>query len=207
MDSSAKNEEKSKGDEPLFVLASGSPRRLELLKNRLRKFTVLPGNIDETQFSGEPPEIYARRVSRWKAKAVFDRPEMRARDVWVLAADTIVVLDGDVMGKPADAEDARSMLGRLQARTHHVITGVCLVNRKREVFQDDAVQSSVRMRKIAPEEINDYIRSGEPFDKAGGYAIQGLAGKFVEEVRGSYTNVVGLPMEHVDKIFQRLGIS
>jgi septum formation protein len=194
------------GYEAGFVLASASPRRMELLRKVLKTFAVIIPNIDENRFGPETSETYAMRVSRWKAEQVAEQELLNGRDIWVLAADTVVVLGENIMGKPRDAEEARTMLSQLQGRVHEVVTGVCLVNRKRSVLEQRAVRSRVWMKRLESDEIDAYVQSGEPFDKAGGYAIQGLAGGFVLRVDGSYTNVVGLPMEYLQELFQRKGI-
>jgi len=203
-----KNTDTSQGSgEPgKFILASASPRREELLKELLKEFDICPSNINEKQIPGEAPEPYVIRISREKAEMTVPSHGGETLDVWVLAADTIVVLGQDILGKPRNNDDARRMLGRLQDRDHEVITGVCLLNRKRGVFEQNAVRSRVWMRRLEQEEIDTYIATGEPFDKAGGYAIQGLAGRFIQGVDGSFSNVVGLPMEYVKETFKRLGV-
>jgi septum formation protein len=196
----------AEGCESEFVLASASPRRMELLSKILKKFAVITPNIDENRFGSETPEAYAMRVSRWKAERVSEGDSLNGRDIWVLGADTVVVLGECIMGKPCDGEEAKSMLSQLQGRVHEVITGVCLLNRKRSVLEQKAVQSRVWMKRLEPDEIESYVQSGEPFDKAGGYAIQGQASGFVLRVDGSYTNVVGLPVEYLEELFERQGI-
>jgi len=195
------------GREGVFVLASGSPRRGELLRGLLKEFVVIAADIDEESFPGERPEGYVLRISRRKAETVSFQYGLGQRDVWVLGADTIVVLGEKILGKPQDADQARRMLTGLQDRDHEVFTGVCLLNGTRGVCLQDAVRSRVWMRRLAPEEINAYVGSGEPFDKAGGYAIQGRAGRFVMRVDGSYSNVVGLPVERVQEMLRCAGIS
>jgi septum formation protein len=195
------------GDTEPFILASASPRREDLLKKLLNVFIVSPQDINEKQLPGEPPKTYVLRVSREKADTACREHGLEEKDAWVLAADTIVVLGSDILGKPGGKEEARKMLDRLQDRDHEVITGICLINQKRGIFEQDAVKSRVWMRRLDPDEVEAYIASGEPFDKAGGYAIQGRAGRFILRVEGSYTNVVGLPLEDLEERFQRLGIS
>ena len=179
----------------LLVLASASPRRAELLRAAGFDFDVLPAEVDETMDVEETPDGYVRRVAQLKAQTVARRMPGRV----VLGADTIVVVDHDVLGKPADAEDARRMLRRLSGREHVVMTAVCLVNpaaregaSKRLELR--VVRTTVEFSPLSGAEIDWYIASGEPMDKAGAYAVQGLAARFVARVDGSYSNIVGLPV-------------
>jgi septum formation protein len=171
-----------------LVLASQSPRRSELLKLAGIPFSVRPpGGVDETPQSGETPEDYVMRVAEEKAGAVE-----AAREEIVLGADTTVVIDGRILGKPADAGDAQRMLEQLSGRRHEVLTGICL-RYDRRLLRDWAV-TQVWFAELSAEEVQEYIASGEPMDKAGAYGIQGLASKFVERIDGDYSNVVGLPV-------------
>jgi septum formation protein len=169
-----------------LVLASQSPRRSELLRSAGIGFRVQAADVDETPFPGELPVNYVRRLARAKAEAV-------AGDL-VLGSDTAVVIDGQILGKPADAEDAARMLRLLSGRSHEVITGICLKGREVWVAHES---TTVLFCRISEEEIQRYVESGEPMDKAGAYAIQGLASCFVERIEGSYSNVVGLPVAMV----------
>jgi septum formation protein len=184
----------------MLVLASASPRRAELLRNAGIPFVVQPADIDETPRAAEMPREYAERLAREKALAVFEK---RAQDR-VLGADTIVVVDQAILGKPRNAEDAFRMLRLLSGRTHAVITGVCLVkpggsgqsvgpgtNRDLRIASDTTL---VTMADISDEEIRDYVATGEPMDKAGAYAIQGMASRWIPRIEGDYSNVVGLPV-------------
>jgi septum formation protein len=193
---------------PSLVLASASPRRSELLRNAGIAFVAQPAHVDESMLAGELPEDYARRLAREKAGAVFRE---RPREI-VLGADTIVVVDSQVLGKPRDRSDAARMLRLLSGRSHRVITGICLVyppsqsatqdleletgNLKLETPIEDvrAETTEVWMRDISEEEIRDYVASGEPMDKAGAYAIQGIASRWIFRIVGCYFNVVGLPV-------------
>jgi septum formation protein len=170
-----------------LVLASGSPRRAELLRAAGIEFTVRSVEIDETPREGELPRDYVLRLAEEKALAVeADESEV------VLAADTTVVLGNEIMGKPIDADDATRMLRALAGQKHTVITGVFL---KRGVnVAGDLASTDVWMTPMSDVEIADYVASGEPMDKAGAYAIQGLASRFIERIDGSYSNVVGLPI-------------
>jgi len=175
-----------------LILASQSPRRAELLTAAGYEFDVIPADVDESIHPGEEPETYARRVAAAKAQAV--RPRSHGRPV--LAADTVVVIDGHILGKPADAADARRMLRMLSGRLHEVLTAVTL----------DAVtqveRTTVEFATLTDEEVAWYVSSGEPMDKAGAYAIQGLASRFVIRIDGSYSNVVGLPMARVYELLK-----
>ena len=170
-----------------IVLASGSPRRSELLSAAGFQFSVRVANIDETPTANELPSEYVARLSAEKAKAVARPGEI------VLGADTTVVIDGEILGKPADRSDTRKMLVQLSGRWHEVMTGLSLVS-PAEVRTAVAV-TRVKFAEMSAEEIEWYAASGEPDDKAGAYAIQGLGSRFIERIEGSYSNVVGLPLE------------
>jgi septum formation protein len=214
MSSAEKAADAGAGARARLILASASPRRRELLKKIVKDFDVTPGNIDERMLTGEDEKDYVLRISKSKAEAVLrDVKSYRStgagdepRRLWILAADTIVVIEGAILGKPLDADEARRMLGLLEGRAHQVITGVCLLDGDGVVRSLEAVSSDVWMRPLVEEEIEEYVRSGEPFDKAGGYAVQGLAGKFIQRVEGSVSNVVGLPLEKVGEILARHGV-
>lgn len=188
-----------------LVLASGSPRRSRLLRAAEIRLEVLPADTPEHAVPGEAPEQMARRLAAEKAQAVADRlgPEPPR---WVLGADTIVVIDGDVLGKPTDAKNAEALLGRLSGRTHEVITGVSLVDSAGSANNAFAVVSQVRMRPSSAEERREYVATGEPMDKAGAYAVQGLGRTFVDEICGSESNVIGLPMEETLSALSGVGI-
>lgn len=172
----------------MLILASASPRRRELLTGAGITFTVQPADTDETWLPGELPRAYVLRVAREKARSVAAlRPGAR-----VLAADTTVAMDDRVLGKPVDAAHAAAMLGDLAGREHAVHTAIVLVTGSRVTHR--VVSTRVRFRPLTSQEIEDYIATGEPFDKAGGYGIQGRGGALVDVVHGSYTNVVGLPL-------------
>jgi septum formation protein len=184
-----------------LILASASPRRTDLLREAGYAFDVEPAHVDESELAGEPPRAYVLRVAALKARAVAAR---HPGDL-VLAADTTVVVDGRMLAKPADDDDARRMLGLLSARTHHVLTGVVLVRTGRE--SSAIVDTRVRFRRMTPADIDWYVASGEPHDKAGAYGVQGLASRFVEAVDGSYSNVVGLPVGAVRRLLEAEGFT
>jgi septum formation protein len=171
----------------MLVLASRSPRRAEILRQAGIPFTVRIAAVDETPREGESPEGCVQRLAEMKALAVPAGPNET-----VLGADTTVVIDGEMLGKPVDDADARRMLSALSGRRHEVMTGICL-RRPGDAITDWAV-TEVWFAPMTEREIDEYVASGEPMDKAGAYAIQGLASKFIEKVEGCYFNVVGLPV-------------
>jgi len=179
---------------PQFVLASSSPRRSELLAAAGFAFDVAHADIDETPLAHEPADRYVVRLAEGKARAVAARFPDRA----VLGADTTVVVDGDILGKPADAADAAAMLRRLQGRGHEVLTGIALVAHGRAQVVLEATQ--VSFGPMTDAEIAAYVATGEPMDKAGAYGIQGWAARHVTRVEGSYSNVVGLPVAVVYRL-------
>lgn len=187
---------------PPWVLASASPRRAALLSAVGQHFEVEPSRVRETSRERETAAGCAARLAREKALEVSGR--RRAR--WVLGADTLVVADGVSLGKPGTASAAAAMLRRLSGRTHEVVTAFALVDPAGRVFGERVVVSEVRFRRIEPAEVDAYVAGGEPLDKAGGYAIQGGAAAFVAELRGSHTNVVGLPMAEVEAMLRAAGL-
>ena len=184
----------------MLILASASPRRQELLRNAGISFEVQPANINEDPLPNEKPKECAERLAREKAQAIA---RQRPKDV-VLGADTIVVIDEQILGKPTDAADAARMLRLLSARTHQVITGVCLVVDGRCSVASET--TSVKMSEISADEISDYVATGEPMDKAGAYAIQGIASRWIPRIEGDYSNVVGLPVARVWQMLREGGI-
>jgi septum formation protein len=185
-----------------LVLASASPRRAELLSRIGLRLRIAPAEIDETPRPEEKPLDYARRMAAEKSEVVQQRLAAESQAP-VLAADTIVVVDRRILGKPADAADAQAMLGQLAGRSHEVITAYRIQHGAGAA--ERAVSTTVKFRLLAPEEVAAYIQSGEWQGKAGGYAIQGIAGLFASEVRGSFTNVVGLPLAEVVADLRALG--
>ena len=183
-----------------LVLASASPRRAELLTAAGFSFEVAPADVDETTRPGEDPGDYAARVARDKASATVPRHP----DAVVLAADTVVVADGDILGKPQDQADAVRMLGRLSGVTHLVQTAVVLSVGGNERCRVETTR--VRFRPLSPEEIDWYVATGEPDGKAGAYGIQGAASRFIDWIEGSWSNVVGLPVAAVYQMLKEAGI-
>jgi septum formation protein len=188
----------------MLVLASASPRRHDLLRNAGISFVVQPTNIPEVPQPGEAPRAFAERLAREKALAGFRRQP----DSFVLGADTIVVVDAEILGKPRDNDDAARMLRLLSGRTHQVITGVCLVGPQlATAFEDVRSETTVvTMEALSDDDIRSYISTGEPMDKAGGYAIQGRASRWISHIDGDYFNVVGLPVSLVCKMLRAHGL-
>jgi septum formation protein len=185
-----------------FILASSSPRRRELLASIGLEFDVLPSHVPEVHREGEAPEEYVARLSRDKAEALSQAHPSR----WVIAADTTVLLGEELLEKPVDAPDAARMLGAIAGKTHVVYTGVTLENAEREYRDTRVAESEVRMLPLSAAEIEWYVRTGEPLDKAGAYAVQGIGAMFIESIHGSYTNVVGLPLATLFLMLRRAGI-
>ena len=191
----------------MLVLASASPRRQELLRNAGIPFVVQPTDIPEVPRPGEAPRAFAERMAREKALTVFrQRP-----DDFVLGADTIVIVDAEILGKPRDAADAARMLRLLSGRRHQVTTGVCLVgpqprteNRQLETgFEDVCSETTiVTVAALSDDDIRSYISTNEPMDKAGAYAIQGRASRWISHIEGDYFNVVGLPVALVNRMLR-----
>ena len=174
----------------MLVLASQSPRRAEILRQAGIPFSVRPASVDETPRADEKALDYVERLAEEKASAIQAAP-----DEIVLAADTVVVIDGAILGKPADEADARRMLAMLSGRRHEVVTGICL-KRGEEIIRDSCA-TEVWFSVMSEQEIAAYAAGGEPLDKAGAYAIQGLASKYIDKIHGCYFNVVGLPVAMV----------
>jgi septum formation protein len=173
-----------------LILASASPRRAEILHTVGWPFAVLAVDIDESRRAGEVAATYVERVARAKA----DAAALRAPGSTILGADTVVVIENEILGKPLDDEDARRMLRLLQDRWHQVLTGVAIVNGETGGARVAHEVTEVRFAEMSEDEINWYVATGEPKDKAGAYAIQGQGARFIKEIRGDYSNVVGLPV-------------
>jgi septum formation protein len=184
----------------VLVLASQSPRRQELLRQAGLAFIVIPADVEEAVWPGEDALSHVQRLARAKAEAVGAAPA----DV-VLGADTVVVAEGRILGKPRDHADAARMLRLLSGREHQVVTGICLRQGGNVVC--DAETTAVRFVELSEEEIRAYVASGEPMDKAGAYGIQGLASKFIDRIEGCYFNVVGLPLALVWRRLKQLGFT
>ena len=183
-----------------FILASVSPRRQELLSSAGLKFKIIPAHVNEEYLQGESPREHVRRLAQDKATAIARKNP----DAWVLGADTIVVIDGLILGKPKNKKQALEMLTRLSGREHKVFTGFTLAHAGTNVYKTKVIQSAVRFKQISPEEMDWYVNCDEPYDKAGGYAVQGRGACFIKSIRGSYTNVIGLPLCEVMEELQNL---
>ena len=187
---------------PRLILASASPRRRELLRQTPLRFRVIPSRTEETRRREETPQTYVARIAAEKAGAVAGRHP----GFWVLAADTIVVLEGRVFGKPTDVDNARQMLTALSGRPHHVLTAFVLLDPAGRTTAAELVTSQVIFKELSESEVAAYLATGEPFDKAGAYAIQGKGRDLVARVSGSYTNIVGLPMDEVTTALGAAGL-
>jgi septum formation protein len=191
-----------------LILASGSPRRAEIMRGAGFVFEACATKVDEARHPGEAPADYVRRLAQEKARAAAAKfPEAGSQETTVIiGADTVVVLEGEILGKPAGAAEARAMLNRLSGRSHEVHTGMALLR-----LPDGAMRilEEVTLVEFAPmtaREIEDYVASGEPCDKAGAYAVQGLGGRFVRRLGGSYFNVMGLPVARLYEELKAMGI-
>ena len=184
-----------------IILASASPRRVELLSSAGIDFEVMPGDVDESLRSGEGPEEHVLRLAAAKAEDVARKGHGR----YFIGADTIVVCAGEIMGKPKDSADAERMLKKLSGAHHEVITGFAVFDRDKSHSFTKAVTTNVFFKSLREDEISAYIATGCPFDKAGAYAIQGGAAHMVRKIEGSYTNVVGLPLCEVVETLRQIG--
>ncbi len=188
---------------PELVLASASPRRRELLQRVGLKFAVVPSRAAEIEQAGETPEQHVIRLSEDKAREVASRPGQAGR--FFIGSDTIVLRDNDILGKPADAVQATAMLRSLSGRQHRVLSGFAVIDRSSDQCWSSAVSTRVQFKQLNEDEIAGYIATGEPFDKAGGYAIQGIGTFMVRAIEGSYSNVVGLPLAELLDLLEEIG--
>jgi len=187
-----------------LILASASPRRAAILHDAGFSFQVMSSAVDETPFPGESPSDHVLRLAGAKAELIAARAVGPAI---IIAADTVVTLDGHIFGKPRSTDDARHMLEKLSGRTHSVLTGVTLIrlpDAERRTFVENTL---VHFAQLSDDDITRYLATGEPHDKAGAYAIQGQAGRFIPRIEGDYFNVVGLPLAHVTQALASLGFS
>ena len=185
-----------------FILASSSPRRRELLGSIGLDFEVVPSHVPEVNQKGETPEEYVARLSRDKAGAIATHHPSR----WIIAADTTVIYEDQLLEKPVDPGDAMRMLETIAGHTHTVFTAVTLQNRQADYVETRVASTEVRMLPLTRAEIEWYVRTGEPLDKAGAYAAQGIGAIFIESLHGSYSNVVGLPLATLYQMLRRAGI-
>jgi len=189
-------------NDPFLILASKSPRRRYLLKQAGLSFSVIPSSIDETSAPVSPPETYVKVLSEAKA----DNVATKFPEKWVIGADTIVLKDGAILGKPGSKAEARAMLKQLSGQTHQVLTGYAICCKAKNRKFSETVKTEVLFKSLTDKEIEWYIHTKEPFDKAGAYAIQGLGTFLVKSINGSYTNVVGLPVCEVIEFLIKEGV-
>ncbi|MGD1970463.1 MAG: Maf family protein [Desulfobacterales bacterium] len=173
-----------------LILASNSPRRSHLLAQAGLNFSVIPSDVDEQKLAMSDPDEYVRALAESKARDISEKHP----DSWIIGADTIVLIEQQILGKPDSTDVARNMLRHLSGKMHQVYTGYCICCKKEKRLFSDVVKTDVYFKELSDREIEWYIQTGEPFDKAGGYGIQGIGAFLVERINGSYTNVVGLPV-------------
>ncbi len=187
-----------------LILASASPRRAEILRNAGFEFKVHPARVDETRFPGESAEDYVRRLADAKARLAAEHAAPKHTQAIIIGADTAVVAAGELLGKPSGIEDARRMLRLLSGRTHEVLTGVSVLRVPEGPSAVHVETTRVTFLELSNRDVDDYIATGEPFDKAGAYGIQGIGGRFVARIEGCYFNVMGLPLARVLSLIRAL---
>lgn len=185
-----------------LVLASNSPRRKQILKWMGIPFTVRPADIDETPLEGESPKAYVQRLALTKGRKMSSSAGFKEL---IVAADTTVAVDNEIIGKPLDAEDARRILVKLRGRVHFVHTAIVVISPSKGLIERELCSSRVHMRRYSDEEISDYIHSGDPLDKAGAYAIQNESFHPVDQFKGCYASVMGLPLCHLERVLRKMG--
>ncbi len=189
-------------DRARLILASKSPRRKYLLEQAGLTFSIIPSNFDESSATISDPYSYVRLMAEAKAADISEQHP----DCWVIGADTIVLIDNKILGKPGSNAKARSMLKQLSGKTHQVLTGYCICCKNKDTHFSETVKTDVHFKSLSDAEIEWYIQTGEPFDKAGAYAIQGIGTFLVKRINGSYTNVVGLPVCEVIAFLINAGV-
>ena len=189
-------------DRPRLILASQSPRRKYLLEQAGLTFSIIPSDFDEGSVTVSDPDSYVRMLAEAKAADISEQHP----DCWVIGADTIVLIDNTILEKPGSNEEARSMLKQLSGKTHQVFTGYCICCKNKDTLFSETVKTDVHFKSLSDTEIEWYIQTGEPFDKAGAYAIQGIGTSLVKGINGSYTNVVGLPVCEVIEFLINEGV-
>jgi septum formation protein len=190
-------------EHPRLILASNSPRRRDLLTQAGLTFTVIPSEVDEHKVTMSDPNVFVRTLAETKAINIAQKHPSS----WVIGADTIVVIENQILGKPDSANAARDMLKRLSGNIHQVFTGYCVCCKRKARLFTDVVKTEVCFKSLSDKEIEWYLQTGEPFDKAGGYGIQGIGSVLVKSIKGSYTNVVGLPVCEVVDVLIKEGIA
>jgi septum formation protein len=189
-------------DRSRLILASKSPRRKHLLEQTGLKFSVIPSDFDESSVAMSDPAAYVRALAEFKALDISQKHP----DSWIIGADTIVLIDNQILGKPGSNDEAREMLKRLSGKSHQVFTGYCICCREKKQLFSETVKTEVHFKELRLAEIDWYIETGEPLDKAGAYAIQGVGSFLVRSIDGSYTNVVGLPVCEVIEFLIKQGV-
>jgi septum formation protein len=188
-----------------LILASSSPRRAEILRDAGIAFEIRDTQIDEAALPGETPHAMVARLAEAKARSAAAQMDVGLRECIIVGADTTVELDGEILGKPRDSAHAREMLAKLSGRTHHVVTGIFLLRLSGNATRAAIENSAVTFAPLAENEIDAYVATGEPLGKAGAYAIQGLAGRYIPRIEGCYFNVVGLPLARLYAQLRELG--
>jgi septum formation protein len=188
-----------------IILASSSPRRAEILRDAGIAFEILPTQIDETALPSETARAMVARLAEAKARAAAAQMDAGSRECIIVGADTTVELDGEILGKPRDSAHSREILAKLSGRTHHVLTGIFLLRLPDNATRAAVENSAVTFARLSEEEIDTYAATGEPLGKAGAYAIQGLAGRYIPRIEGCYFNVVGLPLARLYALLRELG--
>jgi len=188
-----------------LILASKSPRRAEILRNAGIAFEARATHVNEAQRPRESAHAHVRRLAAAKAHVVAEHAKRRGGPAMIIGADTVVLAQGKILGKPSDVKEARRMLRLLSGRTHQVLTGVSVVSLPTGKTKHHVETTRVKFAKLTAAEIDDYIATGEPFDKAGAYGIQGIGGRFVTRIEGCYFNVMGLPLSRVWSMLRELG--
>jgi len=188
-----------------LILASASPRRAEILRNAGFEFEVRPAHVDETILPNEQAQDYVKRLAETKAKAIAELASQQEGGGYVVGADTVVVIETQIFGKPADADDARRMLRHLSGKSHEVLTGMALLRAADRQVNTNVERTRVEFLPLSEKDIEDYIATAEPFDKAGAYGIQGVGSRFISRIEGCYFNVMGLPVSRLWQILRPLG--
>jgi septum formation protein len=188
-----------------LILASASPRRAEILRNAGFEFEVRPAHVDETILPNEQAQDYVKRLAETKAKAIAELASQQEGGGYVVGADTVVVIETQIFGKPADADDARRMLRHLSGKSHEVLTGMALLRAADRQVNTNVERTRVEFLPLSEKDIEDYIATAEPFDKAGAYGIQGVGSRFISRIEGCYFNVMGLPVSRLWQMLRPLG--
>lgn len=191
-----------KNSQPQLILASASPRRVQLLTEMGLEFTVQPSHIEEKILDNEPATACAERLARIKAEDVAQKHS--SNHIFILGADTLIHFQKKIIGKPQNPKEAKKILQSLSGQKHEVITGYCLIRGQNEILKSGYETSEVEMKSLSPQDIENYVATGEPMDKAGAYAIQGKASAFIASIKGSRNNIIGLPTETLEVILKQV---